>query len=125
MQILLAMASSAISRFWPRLLGSLEGAKQHASLKVFDPLDLLFRVIADVLVVPTPALSSSTSKTVYGTVRCSKSIRSLQLCRTSKSLLGNKCHGGRLRNDALKQRYSKYCFLITIQINYYFLFFIF
>ena len=44
MQIFLAMASSAISRFWPRLLGSLEGAKQHASLKVFDPLDLLFRV---------------------------------------------------------------------------------
>jgi len=38
------MASSAISMFWLRLLGSLEGAKPHASLKVFDPLDLLFRV---------------------------------------------------------------------------------
>ena len=44
LQIFTVMASSAISRFWPRLLGSLEGAKQHASLKVFDPLDLLFRV---------------------------------------------------------------------------------
>jgi len=44
MQIFLAMASSAISMFWLRLLGSLEGAKPHASLKVFDPLDLLFRV---------------------------------------------------------------------------------
>ena len=44
LQIFTVMASSAISRFWPRLLGSLEGAKQHASLKVFDPLDLLSRV---------------------------------------------------------------------------------